>query len=116
MNLMTCKRCRLIIVPNGITPADVAEAIVEHAKVCTGGNPMIPEPAEHTFAVWFHPTGVPVLTFYRADACTWEGQHWRVAHLDGRTDDPQPQTWAEVCELGRKLRLDGPHLLVREAR
>lgn len=75
-------------------------------------EPLVPpEPADLSFAVWFHANGVPVLTFYRDDACTWEGEHWRVAHLDGRTDDPQPQTWAEVCDLGRRLRLNGPHLL-----
>ncbi|MGA4726310.1 hypothetical protein ACPB67_02720 [Micromonospora taraxaci] len=77
---------------------------------------MIPEPPEHTFAVWFHPSGFCILALHRDDACTNEGRHWHAANLHGRTDNPQPMTWTEACELGRALRLNGPHLLVKADR
>lgn len=35
MMLWTCKKCHVIVVPDGITPADLAKAMMEHAKVCT---------------------------------------------------------------------------------
>lgn len=38
MIMWTCKHCKLLIVPDGITPADVAKAMKEHVKVCTGAS------------------------------------------------------------------------------